>query len=195
MKTKWVKLVTQQDTFLISFEKSATNKVTSFYKKTVSGHYIDEVNRMRKIAFDVKTAGGFGINATYWFDTITKKINLLKKIDDYLSSQLNKTIGDELSSVKSSLYILLTFLLIIIALTTIISIVVIKNIISTINNFQTGFLNFFKYINREANDVQMLDDSSSDEFGAMAKVVNQNIVITKKGIEEDNRFIADTQAV
>jgi hypothetical protein len=32
---------------------------------------------MRKIALSAKAIGGFGIDATYWFDTISKKLGLL----------------------------------------------------------------------------------------------------------------------
>jgi methyl-accepting chemotaxis protein len=80
MKSKFVRLITEQNSFLQSFKASATDEMLSFYKETVSGKYIDEVNRMRKIALQAKTIGGFGVNSSYWFDTITQKINLLKKL-------------------------------------------------------------------------------------------------------------------
>ncbi len=56
-------------------------------------------------------------------------------------------------------------------------------------------LNFFAYLNREQVSVKVLDDSSSDEFGVMAKVVNENILKTQKAIEEDRRLIDETIAV
>jgi len=41
----------------------------------------------------------------------------------------------------------------------------------------------------------MLNEDSNDEIGTMSKVVNQNINITKKGIEEDRKLIDETIAV
>ncbi|WP_148570982.1 methyl-accepting chemotaxis protein [Aliarcobacter cryaerophilus] len=70
-----------------------------------------------------------------------------------------------------------------------------RNIISSLKSFQTGLLNFFAYLNREQVSVKVLDDSSSDEFGIMAKVVNENILKTQKGIEEDRRLIDETITV
>ncbi|NQY92595.1 MAG: hypothetical protein HRT43_00390, partial [Campylobacteraceae bacterium] len=74
-------------------------------------------------------------------------------------------------------------------------IIINKGIITPLNNFQEGLLNFFKYINRESKDVQVLDDQSNDEIGKMAKVVNENINKTKMGIEEDKKVINETISV
>ena len=70
-----------------------------------------------------------------------------------------------------------------------------KTILEPLNDFQNGLLNFFKYLNREASDVTLLNDSSEDELGHMAKVVNSNIKTTKKSIEDDRQFIDETITV
>jgi len=70
-----------------------------------------------------------------------------------------------------------------------ISIFIMKNIVSSIEKFQEGILSFFKYLNKETNSIDHLDDSSNDEIGNMAKVVNDNISKTKAGIEEDQKVI------
>ncbi len=64
-----------------------------------------------------------------------------------------------------------------------------KNITSSIENFQNGLLGFFKYLNKETNSVNQLDDGSNDEIGTMAKVVNENIKKTKDLIEQDQKVI------
>lgn len=57
-----------------------------------------------------------------------------------------------------------------------------KYIINSLNSFQDGLLNFFMYLNRETNDIQLLEDSSKDEIGQMSKVVNAGIKRTKQSI-------------
>ena len=52
-------------------------------------------------------------------------------------------------------------------------------------------LSFFGYINKESTTVEILDDSNNDEFGNMAKVVNQNITKTKSTIDSDNKFLEE----
>jgi len=80
-------------------------------------------------------------------------------------------------------------------LSIIFSIILIKSVKQKISSFQEGLLEFFKYLNRESPDVQLLDASTKDEIGTMAKVVNENITITKAGIEEDSKFIDETITV
>jgi len=58
-----------------------------------------------------------------------------------------------------------------------------------LQSFESGLLNFFKYLNKEIPTVTILDESSNDEIGIMAKVVNKNIEKTKRLIEEDQNVI------
>jgi methyl-accepting chemotaxis protein len=70
-----------------------------------------------------------------------------------------------------------------------------KDIKRNINDFQEGLLGFFRYLNRDASDASLLDESSSDEIGTMAKVVNINIMRTKTEIENDKQVIAESVSV
>ena len=69
-----------------------------------------------------------------------------------------------------------------------------RSIFTSITSFQHGLLEFFKYLNRETQDVIALTENDN-EIGIMAKVVNENITKTKSLIEQDDIFIHDTQAV
>ncbi|MFA6740210.1 MAG: methyl-accepting chemotaxis protein [Arcobacteraceae bacterium] len=70
-----------------------------------------------------------------------------------------------------------------------------NQLITTINNFQKGLLSFFCYLNKESTNVEMLDDANHDEFGAMAKIVNQNIIKTKNSIDSDNLFLEEIKQI
>ncbi|MGA1932391.1 methyl-accepting chemotaxis protein [Arcobacter sp. YIC-464] len=69
------------------------------------------------------------------------------------------------------------------------SILLSNQLLSSIKNFQDGLLSFFKYVNKQSDHVELLDDSSKDEFGDMAKVVNENIQQAKDTIDSDNKFL------
>ena len=194
-KDKFIKLITEQNSYLTSFEKSATSRMLRYYKNTVSGKYIDEVNRMREIAKDSNTIGGFGVSSSYWFNKITAKINLLKKIDDHLSDEITENIQLEIENANQ--YLLVLIILNIIAITIVISFVIIvsRNIINSISSFQNGLLDFFKYLNKESPTVSILDDKNNDEIGTMAKEVNKNIAIIEKSMNEDNLLLDEAQIV
>ncbi len=76
-----------------------------------------------------------------------------------------------------------------------ISILIANIIVRSLNSFNEGLNGFFSYLNRESKDTQLLDDSATDEFGNMAKVVNHNIQKVKVGIEEDRKLIDETITV
>ena len=70
-----------------------------------------------------------------------------------------------------------------------------KYIVNPINSFEEGLLNFFQYLNRQRDDVSLLDATSDDEIGLMSQVVNENIEKTKKSIDEDRDVINNTITV
>ncbi|NQY24907.1 MAG: hypothetical protein HRT41_12815 [Campylobacteraceae bacterium] len=61
----------------------------------------------------------------------------------------------------------------------------------SMHNFQIGLLGFFKYINKENKEVELLKYHSNDELGLMSKVINENILKTKNIIEDDNQFLKE----
>ena len=97
MFAKWMTLVAEQDAFLDAYLSIADEGSKSFYKDKMNSSVVDEVNGMRKIAKDKAITGGFNIDSVHWFKTITKKINLLKAVDDELAKQ-NTILLEEVKS-------------------------------------------------------------------------------------------------
>ncbi|MCD4667633.1 MAG: methyl-accepting chemotaxis protein [Sulfurimonas sp.] len=97
MFAKLITLIAEQNAYMDSFLSMATEDSKKFYKTTMNSPVVDEVNKMRGIAKSKSDEGGFGIDSVVWFKTITKKINLLKKVDDELASQ-NTTLLKQLES-------------------------------------------------------------------------------------------------
>ena len=117
------------------------------------------------------------------------------KLEDKII-EINKSaivLRDEAFSVLDNTLTILAFISVVIFI--LISIFISNIVVNSLNTFKNGLLTFFGYLNREINDVSLLDDSSKDEFGEMSKVVNENISKTKKGIEEDRKLIDETITV
>ncbi|MGB7401499.1 MAG: methyl-accepting chemotaxis protein [Arcobacter sp.] len=99
-------------------------------------------------------------------------------------------IGPAVKKLNSNIKLLITIISIVILILAIfLAIALPRNIANLLNTFQTGLIDFFKYLNREIAEVELIKLNSEDEFGKMAKVVNENIEKTKKGIEEDRKII------
>ncbi|UXC30701.1 methyl-accepting chemotaxis protein (plasmid) [Aliarcobacter butzleri] len=129
-------------------------------------------------------------------NVFTKNIQALAHDVLVSQSENQDTIGAKVDSQNSLITIVILIVgLIILIFTVIISITLSRNISNLINTLQTGLLNFFAYLNREKTTVEPINLNSEDEFGVMAKVVNENILKTQKGIEEDRKLIDETIAV
>ncbi len=126
---------------------------------------------------------------------ITQMIEIGKVLESKLEEISVSAISlrDEANESLNNILIIVAIVAIILFI--IISMLISKVVINSLNNFKEGLLLFFSYLNREQTDVVLLNESSKDEFGEMAKVVNDNIERTQKGIEEDRRLIDETIAV
>ncbi len=86
---KFLQLIAMQQTYFRVFDIYATPGQKAFYKETVRGKAVDEVDRMRKIAIEsVVTGSTEGIEGPYWYENITQKINLLKTVEDRIAADL-----------------------------------------------------------------------------------------------------------
>jgi methyl-accepting chemotaxis protein len=105
MYAKFKTLVSEQNSFINLFKSFSDNEVLSLYKEYTKDPSFAEVERMRNIASSRDSQ--FGIDPTYWFKTITQKINTLKKLEDKLATNMNKKTDDIISSAFVMLFGLL----------------------------------------------------------------------------------------
>ena len=97
MFSKWITLVAEQSSYMDSFLSIASEEDKKYYTDKMKSIVVTEVNSMRDIAKQKALTGGFEIDSVHWFKTITKKINLLKNVDDKLA-QLNTELLSKLES-------------------------------------------------------------------------------------------------
>jgi methyl-accepting chemotaxis protein len=69
------------------------------------------------------------------------------------------------------------------------------SITASIEQFQTGMLGFFKYLNGETREAHHINIDAKDEMKSMVDVINHNIDMIKIGIEKDNLLIAQAASV
>ncbi len=84
--SKFISVVAQQKALFHLFEVTADSELKKFYASVKSDPSFAEVERMREIA--QSRDSGFGIDASYWFKTITKKINGLKKVENFIEERI-----------------------------------------------------------------------------------------------------------
>ncbi len=93
MYNKLLFLIAEQNAYLDDFRSFAPDSMVKYYKEAVKDESFALVQKMRDIALSHHIEGNFDVDAEYWFDTITKKINILKSIDDYIASEIKKDLN------------------------------------------------------------------------------------------------------
>ncbi|MFC5301429.1 EAL domain-containing protein [Azospira restricta] len=84
-----VELINQQRIYLREFHFYATAEQSAFFEKTLYGVNEAEVTRLRRVLLKSRDTGSAeGVDARHWFDSMTKKIDLLKSIEDRLAGDL-----------------------------------------------------------------------------------------------------------
>ena len=192
MQAKFISLVAQQNAYADSSSKVATSKNKDFFNNTLKGNAVDEVDRMRKILISSGKTSDFGVDSKYWFDTITKKINLLKQIEDNFAKDIIDATKIEKDNTffETVLFGILSTFGIILTLT--LARAIAFTLLIDVRNVKEGLDNFFAFINFEKDDLKLIDVYSDDELGQMAKIINKNIENTKHNIQTDKDLIKDT---
>ncbi len=165
---KFVQLLALQHVFLDTFKANATPDQIAFYQDTVKGPTVDEVNRMRKIAVDSTESGSTGdIDAGFWFQKITEKINLMKTVEDRLSVDFTTRLQALESAASSQFILILGTTIALLSATIIGSLVIIWGITGPINDSVTVMDDLVKG-NLEV-DIPGLE--RTDEIGGMAQSI------------------------
>ncbi len=121
-----------------------------------------------------------------------KTVHISETVLKVMAKDLKISIHNNINSIKTkSNIITVVIILLVLFFMKFIS----DNIVRSINRFQLGLIDFFKYLNKEITQVNKLDDSTTDEIGMMAKIVNKNILITQNTIEQDNAMISEAEIV
>lgn len=129
----FIQVLSKQDTYLKLFKTYATPDIVQTYLSKVENDPItQEVRNMEQVALTKGEAGGFGIAAPVWFDTITKKIDKMKEVEDAYSQHLNQQVYALHTNSQTSLYITAIFTTLSIMMTIALAHFIIRKILSQI---------------------------------------------------------------
>ena len=185
---KFVKLMSQQDTYMSRFLFLTSKENKSFYAATVVGTPVDEVNRMRKIALE-KMNGAFGIDATYWFKTITAKINLLKKVENHLAEvilvEVETLKGDATASMTISILLNIFVMIFILGFGGMVA----NGLIARISRFKKELDDVV-----ESNDFsKAITHSGQDEISSIQNAANHTVNAANEAIQNANHALEEVE--
>jgi len=137
-----------------------------------------------------KTSYKDGLESLYFAKAVK-----IKEINDYWSFAVSVPTSEYLVHamfIRNFSVIALIVSLLIIAGIVFVSVRKLNNNLSSITEGLTGF---FDYLNKIKQNTKSIDISSNDEFGIMAKTINENIAKIQTSINEDNALIDNVKDI
>ena len=162
--SRLVRLIGQQEDLFAEFLLYADADLQTYYRQTVSGPAVDEVDRMRQIAM----ASGYGadthgIEGGYWFDTITQKIDLLKQVEDRIVQRLGERLQGIVSQAQSAFWTFTLVAIVVVVVTAVFSLFVGRSISRPI----TRMTSIMSRLANDDLDVDIPDAARDNEIGQM----------------------------
>jgi methyl-accepting chemotaxis protein len=185
---RFIDLIGQQAAYLRIFRTTAEPAQVRFLKSTVAGSAVSEVERMRRVAIEGGLTGELrGIEAKQWFDAISQKIELMKKVEDRLNRDLNNLLGGILAKAWTSFTLFASITAGLILVTIGLSVMIIRGITRPLGRLTDGMSTL-----ADGNtEIEITGVDRRDEIGAMARtmqVFKENTIRNKQLTEEQQRL-------
>ena len=190
---KFLKLINEQNIFMQNFNTYGFD-YEAFVKEKMQNPSVNEVQRMRDILLSYGENKNivFDIEATYWFKTITQKINVLKEIDDYISKDIIEQINVIKDYQFNKMIFILALTILIILITGLTVSFFTKSIERGFEKITTGIEQFMRYLNREINELDYISLGTKGLLGRLANTVNENIDKINGSLEKDLLCVGET---
>lgn len=137
-----------------------------------------------------------GIDSAAGFQVMIKKLNqesttLAKSSNEQLISAMDQFSSD----IETGNTIVTIFSGIVIVLAIFIAMMIVRNIVDSMDAISKGLKAFFNYLNRQSNHAEIILLDSSDEFGVMALTINDNIRKIELEVKLDNELLQEANSV
>ena len=188
-------LITQQDTYIQVFKSLANGDAQKYFSDTMAGEFVVETVKMREQALnqnndDLNSPEGFGVDPAYWFKMQTGKINLLKKVEDYLATGITELSNKFHQQAVQSLTISTLFA----GIALVIALLAAGLIAMGISKAIGRALEIAESI-ADGNLENDINADSTDEVGNLLSALSTMQESLKASIEEDRRISRENQRI
>ena len=180
MYKKLAENLATQRLFLDSFAALASPAALAFYEEKMRAPVVGEVAAMEKVALDKYAEGGFGIDATQWFDTITEKINLMKEIESWLAAEVNAQAEKAIAAARTVLVATTVTALVVVALSLSLALYLSSLIGTALEHISDDLGNGAHEVNAAANQMTSVSQTLADGAGSQAAAIEE----TSASLEE-----------
>ncbi|EAH4606166.1 methyl-accepting chemotaxis protein, partial [Campylobacter jejuni] len=105
-------------------------------------------------------------------------------------------VGEPIEQIEAPVYKIAFIQAIVVIIVVVFSVIllyfIVSKYLSPLAAIQTGLTSFFDFINYKTKNVSTIEVKSNDEFGQISNAINENILATKRGLEQDNQAVKES---
>ena len=160
--------VSSQAAYLASFQAYANDEERAHFQKVVAGPVVDDVIRMREIAFSLGADKDVSaVDAGAWFKATTARIDLLKEVDHFVAEALHELAEHDIAAAIRALTLTLGAVAAAVVVSGLIGLRIARGVSRPIADIEVAMGKLAA--GEKATEIPGLD--RADEIGAMAKAV------------------------
>lgn len=179
-------IIASEDSKLSIYLKITTEKNTNYYKKTLKETKLDEYKEfVRSLANDDDLDLFEGESETF-FTLATTKVLMYQKLAKVISKELVQNVNTLNNQAKSTFILNLLLGLIIVGATLGLGLIIYKKIDSDMSLLKTNLFDFFDFIAKKKQDIDVRDVAGSDEFAILINTINKEVIKAKDITYKDN---------
>ncbi|OCL86541.1 sensor histidine kinase [Arcobacter porcinus] len=157
--------------------------------------YKNNISKTKKYLEDEFEEGAY-INVTTvskkQFDLLVSEILNLQKDALNNVSRVYDDASNKFTEVKLEVFISIALIL---SFSIFIGLFIVNNILQSIYKVKSALTNFFYYLNDKKTEVSDINNEGKDEFGQIAKMINQNVSYIRENIEQNEALIKNATKV
>ncbi len=188
---KFIALVAQQEVFTKYFLSFGDAKSVAFFNQVSEDSSFKDVEAMRQTLIQKYLVGNFGIKPTIWFATITRKIDLLKQVEDTISTNITNLTEAEIGKNTHYFVFLAICEVLLIIVTTILSFLVVRNIFKRLQKINKAL----QHIVDHKTFTDKISIATHDEIGLMTKSVNVFIEYMRNTLQKIFKEVQNNTAI
>lgn len=188
-----VSLISAQEAYLGLFEDISDPDALSFFQRNQANPVVADIARMEAIAIENGNAG-FGIDSEEWFDAMTKRIDLLKEVEDFLADGILATSSNTADIAMGAFIRSVLFALGLIALTTAIGFFTIVGLVRQLEDITTSAAEVAHDLTSVSISMGQSAGKTSNEANLASEAgeeVSKSVASVATAIEQLNSSIAE----
>lgn len=169
-------LVASQEAYIDDFLTITNNSSREYYQRLMQGPEIEEVNRLRNVLFLNEKIDE---NPNLWYNMMTNKINILKKVEDFMSENILKYTDQVSTSAFRDFWTFLVLDILIGLLSFWLMTVIVSNLLENVSKLED-----FTQVVSTGTYTRKVYIETRDEIGQYAKTFNVMVEEIRKSHAE-----------